>query len=66
MLTIQELEKEVTRLSQEELRQFRVWFEGFDAQIWDDQFEADARSGKLDRLANKAIKEFESGKYNEI
>jgi hypothetical protein len=63
MLTIQDLENEVTRLSREDLSRFRAWFDQYDAQIWDRQFEADANSGKLDELANHAIADFNAGKY---
>jgi hypothetical protein len=66
MLTVQDLENEVTRLSREDLSRFRAWFDQYDAQIWDRQFEADANSGKLDELANHAIADFNAGKYYEV
>lgn len=66
MLTVQELENEVTRLSREDLSHFRAWFVQYDAQIWDRQFEADANSGKLDELANHAIADFNAGKTYEV
>ena len=64
MATVQEIEKEVSNLSREELTEFRAWFEEFDAAIWDKQFEADVRSGKLDTLAEEAIKDFKKGKFS--
>jgi len=66
MLTVKELENEVARLSREELARFRAWFDEFDAQAWDRQFESDANSGKLDRLADSAIAEYRSGKHREL
>jgi transcription termination factor NusB len=42
MLTIQEIEQAVLKLSSEEIVRFREWFEEIDAQIWDKQFEIDA------------------------
>ena len=66
MLTVKELENEVARLSREELARFRAWFDEFDAQAWDQQFESDANSGKLDRLADSAIAEYRSGKHREL
>jgi hypothetical protein len=66
MATIQKIEKEVSNLSREELAEFRDWFEEFDAAIWDKQFEEDVRSGKLDKLAEEAIKDFKKGKFKEI
>ncbi len=66
MSTIQEIQQAVTRLSDDELAQFREWFDEFDARAWDEQFEQDAKSGKLDGLANQAIGDFRSGKYREL
>jgi hypothetical protein len=66
MLTVQEIEKEVERLSREELFRFRTWFDEFDAHFWDQQFEIDSKSGKLDELSTKAVREFDSGKYHEL
>jgi len=66
MLTIQEIEKEVARLPQKELARFRAWFDEFDAKAWDLQIEADAISGKLDQLSEKAIADYRSGKYREL
>jgi hypothetical protein len=45
----------------DELAKFREWFQAFDADAWDRQFEHDAASGRLDRLAAKAIKEHRAG-----
>ncbi len=66
MRTVQKIEKEVSNLSREELAEFRAWFEEFDAVIWDKQFEEDVKSGKLDELAESAIKDFKKGKFKEI
>jgi hypothetical protein len=55
MNTITEIETAVSRLSREDLARFRDWFSEFDAEAWDRQFEEDARSGKLDTLADEAI-----------
>jgi hypothetical protein len=65
-MTIQELEQAVSELSPKELARFRQWFEEFDAELWDEQFENDAKSGKLDNLASKAIADFRAGKAKEL
>lgn len=49
-----------------DLSEFRAWFEEFDAETWDKQFEEDASSGKLDKLANQAISDFKAGKCKEL
>ena len=66
MITIQEIESVIQKLSKADLSEFRAWFEEYDARIWDKQFEEDASSGKLDKLANQAISDFNAGKYKEI
>lgn len=49
-----DLERLIAALSPEELAAFRQWFADYDARSWDRQFEADAKAGKLDALANAA------------
>jgi len=66
LITIQEIESVIQKLSKADLSEFRAWFEEYDARIWDKQFEEDASSGKLDKLANQAISDFNAGKYKEI
>jgi hypothetical protein len=66
MSKIEEIEKEVQGLKPDELQAFRKWFWEFDAEIWDRQFEKDASSGKLDSLADAALKSFKSGHCSEI
>lgn len=66
MSKIEEIEKEVQGLKPDELEAFRKWFWEFDAEAWDRQFEKDALGGKLDSLAEAALKSFKSGKCSEI
>jgi hypothetical protein len=44
-------------LSAQELAAFRDWFSRFDAAAWDKQFEADVKEGRLDALADEAIRD---------
>jgi hypothetical protein len=66
MQMVQEIQLAVSQLSLEELARFRDWFDEFEAKVWDRQFEADAKSGKLDKLANQAIADFRAGKCEEL
>ncbi len=66
MRAVQELQSVVSQLSAEELARFREWFDKFDAEVWDRQFEEDAKSGKLDQLANQAIADFQAGKCKQL
>ena len=63
---IEVIENEVSQLSSSELSAFREWFFEFDAEAWDKQIERDAQSGKLDSLAENALKDFQSGKSTEL
>ncbi len=65
-MTITELEQAVTQLSEQDLPRFRAWFEEFDAQEWDEQFKRDALSGKLDKIAEKALSDYRAGKAREL
>jgi hypothetical protein len=62
MSRLERVEGEVQNLSAEELKAFREWFTRFDAAAWDQQIEADADNGKLRSLAEKALKDHESGR----
>jgi len=66
MSNLESLEVQVKGLSSEELRSFREWFSEFDAEVWDRQFENDARNGKLDRLAEQALRDHEQGLTTEL
>ena len=66
MITVQKIEKAVAHLPKVDLDQFRSWFEKFDAKQWDNQFENDVLSGKLDGLADQALKDFEEGRCTEL
>ncbi len=62
MTNVEKIEKEIIKLEPGELAQFRRWFIEFDANLWDNQFEEDVQSGKLDNLANQAILDFKKRK----
>ena len=59
MTKLEVLEREVEKLSPEELAAFRDWFLEHDWQAWDRQIERDAAEGRLDRLAAEALAELE-------
>lgn len=59
--TVEEAEKAVAQLLMQQLKQFRVWFQKFDAEIWDGQIEKDIKAGKLDALAQAAIADHDAG-----
>lgn len=63
---IEAIEKQIESLSPEELAIFRQWFHEFDALIWDRQLESDVRTGKLEALADEAVRAYKTGKTSEI
>lgn len=66
MTTLQEIEQAVARLPEPDLKNFISWFETFETKSWDGQIEKDAKSGRLNKLADNALIEFESGKCQEL
>jgi len=59
---VETIERQVEQLPAEQLKQFRSWYEQFDAHNWDDQIEADIRAGKLDAIVKSAIADHNAGK----
>ena len=66
MNRIETIEKEVASLSSEELAAFRAWFAEFDAASWDGQIAENARLGKLDTLADEALRDYRAGKCSDL
>jgi hypothetical protein len=66
MSKVETLEKRVSALSAEELAEFRQWFAEFDGAAWDRQIERDVKAGKLDALADEALRDHAAGKSTEF
>jgi len=66
MSKVESLEKQIQQLSPEELAEFKRWFAEFDAKLWDRQFEADVKAGKLDALAEKALRAHSAGQSSKL
>ncbi|MEN9574321.1 MAG: hypothetical protein RL514_2176 [Verrucomicrobiota bacterium] len=66
MRTVFEIENAVQKLSPGELTLFRDWFLGFDAAAWDKQFEEDVAAGRLDTLADEAIRDLRAGRCADL
>jgi hypothetical protein len=61
-MSVQEIEAAITQLPNPELSQLAAWFEEYQADLWDQQIEKDALSGRFDALAEQANQEFEAGR----
>lgn len=66
MSNVEDIEKAVASLPPADLARFRAWFEAFEAKMFDDKIEADAWSGRLDRLAEEALKAHRDGRTREL
>ncbi len=66
MNRVGKIEDQIKELSIEELRSLRDWLAEYDADAWDRQFESDVASGKLDRLAERAIQDHEVGRSTKL
>jgi hypothetical protein len=60
--TVQEIKEAVRQLPPEDLAAFRAWFAEFDAELWDRQFEEDVAAGRLDQLAEEALRDVREGR----
>lgn len=65
-MTLKQLEETIARLPSDELARFRDWFFDFYVQKWDAEIETDARSGRLDTLADEAIADHRAGRTTPI
>ena len=54
MTKVEELERAVDSLPEQEYSEFRHWFLERDWEKWDEQIEADSKAGKLDSLIREA------------
>jgi len=66
MSRVEGIESQLKQLTAEELRAFRSWFAEFDADAWDHQIESDAKSGRLDELAERALRDHQAGRATNL
>ena len=64
--TLKDLQSAVTGLPEGTYAEFRSWFLERDWELWDDQIEADAESGKFDNIIGDALKDKEDGKLKDL
>lgn len=66
MGAVEKTEAQIAALPESDLRSFRNWFAEFDAERWDSKIAADAAAGKLDGLAEEALKQFGNGQCKRL
>ena len=63
---VESIESQIQDLSSQELATLREWFADFDAEAWDRQFEADVKAGKLDGMAERALRDHFAGRSTKL
>jgi hypothetical protein len=61
-MSVQEIEQAITQLHPSEVAELSQWFEEFQAQVWDEQIEQDARAGNFAKLIEQAKAEYAAGR----
>ncbi|UUP18602.1 hypothetical protein [Nitratireductor thuwali] len=62
MMKLEQIERSVASLSDEELKSFAEWFDELRWERWDHQMEGGVKAGRLDRLVADARAEIAAGK----
>ncbi len=66
MTKLEQIQASIKSLSADEIAKLRDWFEELDARLFDEKIERDAKSGKLDKLAAKALAEHRAGRSRKL
>ncbi len=66
MTRVEEIKEAITHLSPQERAQLRAWYDEWEAEMWDKQIEEDVAAGRLDQLAEEALRAFRAGDYTEL
>jgi len=66
MSTISEIENAIRKLPEEDLVELRAWFAEYDAEVWDRQFQRDVAEGRLDALAEEALRDRREGRCTDL
>ena len=61
IMSVDEIEKAIVKLSAEDRTKLRTWLDEMDAEEWDRQIETDIKAGKFDGLADEALTEHKAG-----
>lgn len=66
MSTVDEIEDAIRKLNEDDLVALRAWFAEFDAEAWDRQLERDVAEGRLDALAEEALRDWREGRCTDL
>lgn len=63
--SVEDIENAIAKLSPEDYARFLEWFRERDQQVWDEQMDRDAASGKLDFLRREAQEARKAGQVRD-
>ena len=66
MTKLEKIEQDIASLTPGEVAKLARWFAEFQADVWDKQIEDDAKSGRLDSLADQALASHHAGKTRQL
>lgn len=66
MTRIDKIKSAISSLPPRELAKLREWFAALDAQKFDERIERDAKAGKLEKLAKKALADDRAGRTRDL
>ena len=66
MSQVEELQVRIRSLPIEEFSKLRDWFLQLEEEIWDQKISEDCKTGKFNKLIEKARAEFSQGKAHEL
>lgn len=66
MSEVAEIKVAIAHLPVQAVIELRQWLEEWEADLWDQEIEADIQAGRLDELADEALRAFEAGDYTEL
>ena len=62
MTKLEKIEQEIASLPQADVFKLANWFAEFHADLWDKQIEEDSKAGRLDKLAEDALADYQAGR----
>ena len=61
-MTVKDIEKAIIKLPPSEVIKLSAWFQEFEAQLWDQEIENDAKAGRFDSRIKQAKSEYAAGR----
>lgn len=66
MSTVAEIENALERLPVEDARKIAEWLQRYLDEKWDKQIDGDIAAGRLDKLADKAMQDYQAGRIKPL